>query len=219
MDRVAIYTAIYGGYDSLRDQPACPGADYICFTDDPKLSSSQWAVRFVTPRYSHPRLSAKWFKMFPHKALLSYRHTIWIDGGVQLAAEDFVEAMLSPLDSSGLALMRHPVRDNILDEAEACIPLPKCRNLPLLDQVAHYRRKGFKDNRGLYAGTILVRDNSSRRIRRLGRLWMKENLRWTSRDQLSLPYLLWRLNIEPAVIPFDLWDNDLFSMVAHTSDL
>jgi O-antigen biosynthesis protein len=219
MDRVAIYTAIFGGYDSLRDQPACPGVDYVCFTDDPQLNSSQWTVRLAPSRYQHPRMSAKWFKMLSHKALADFRYTIWIDGGIQLASNHFADAMLSALDGRGIALIRHPVRDNILEEAEFSVELPRYRDLPMLGQVAHYRSKGFKDDWGLYAGTIIVRDNAIRRIRCLNRLWMKANLRWTYKDQLSLPYLLWKLDIEPAVISCDLWHNDLFSMVPHLSEL
>ena len=46
-----------------------------------------------------------------------------------------------------------------------------------------------------------MRDNENERIRRLNEMWMEENLRWTYQDQISLPYLFWRLGIAPARSP------------------
>ena len=50
-------------------------------------------------------------------------------------------------------------------------------------------------------------------------MWLRENRRWSYQDQLSLPYLLWKLDIEPAVIPYPLWGNGLFDFVEHASEL
>jgi hypothetical protein len=217
MERVAVYTAIYGGYDTLREQPEMPGVDLVCFTDDPGLRSSQWRVVHARPRHDHPRLSAKWFKMHPHVALPAHRRTVWVDGSVQMLGADFAEVVLEAMSPDGLSLFRHPTRDTAAAEAEFCVPLGKYAGQPLLEQVAHYRARGFPDESGLWAGGIVGRENV-RKIRRLGRLWMRENIRWTYQDQLSLPYLLWRLGIEPGTIPAGLRDGTLIRMVRHTSD-
>jgi hypothetical protein len=56
-------------------------------------------------------------------------------------------------------------------------------------------------------------------MRRLNEAWLAECLRWTYQDQLSLPYLLWRHNVRPALIPYNLWDNHLIGLQPHLSDL
>jgi O-antigen biosynthesis protein len=220
MRRIAIYTAIFGGYDAPLPQPPCPDVDYICFTDVPQPDApDNWRIEIRRPRHKHPRLAAKWFKMRPDRELRSYRHTIWIDGGLRIATDTFAERAMAALDGSPVALFRHPDRDNIMDEAEISAMMPKYDGLPVLRQVEHYRKAGYPATNGLYAGGVLVRDGSDRRIRRLNRLWMRENLKWTYQDQLSLPYLFWKLDIEPGVIPYDLWDNPLFDFVPHASEL
>lgn len=216
---VAIYTAIFGGYDGLIEQPDIPGVDYICFTDDPDLRSSQWDVRMAPARYTHPRMSAKWFKALAHKALPEYGITIWIDGGTRLLTRQFVDVVVTCLEGADLALFRHPVRDTIRAEAEFCTPLPKYAGQPMIEQVEHYSAQGFADDNGLFAGGILGRRHPSREIQRFGRLWLRENRKWTYQDQLSLPYVLWKLGISPAVIPQPLWGNGLFDFVEHASDL
>jgi hypothetical protein len=194
--------------------------DFICFTDDRTLKAPGcWQVRPRAPRDKHPRLAAKWFKMRPDKELPQYRYTIWIDGSVSLSTDAFAEEAMAALNGSGLALFRHPDRDNIDDEVSASTPMRKYEGLPLREQVEHYRKRGYPGNHGLYASGVLVRDSADRRIRRLGRLWMRENVRRSYQDQLSLPYLLWKLRISPGVIPYNLWDNPLFTLAPHMSDL
>lgn len=217
-NRTAIYTAIFGDYDVLRQQPVCPGVDYICFTERTDVSSSQWRIQQCRPRYAHPRLSAKWFKTHPDHVLPEYRYTIWIDGSIAIKTESFAEEMIGWLNESGLALFRHPDRDSIFDEARVSSQMPKYFGLPVFDQVAHYQDQGFAGT-GLYACGVLARDNGKRRIRELNHAWMHENVRWTYQDQLSLPFLLWKHRICPGVLPYNLWTNHLFVVHSHQSDL
>ena len=64
---------------------------------------------------------------------------------------------------------------------------------------------------------LLVRDNENDLIRTMNEMWMEENLRWTYQDQISLPYVLWKLGITPAQIPFSgtLRNNNLFLIDFH----
>jgi hypothetical protein len=216
VERTVIYTAIFGGYDDLRNQPACPGVDFVCFTDDPDLKSEQWRVEVAEPRFPDSRLAAKWFKLFPHLALQGYRRSIWIDGGIQISTENFAQEVLSFLPRAGIAMFPHPSRTSIKQEAAELIRLGRFPGQPFLAQVDHYYSRRFPDDAGLFAATVVARDHRKRRVRRLGRLWMDEILNWSVRDQLSLPYVLWKLRITPGEIPYDIWDNHLLTMVEHT---
>ena len=218
MRRTAIYTAIFGGYDSLRVQPQIPGIDYVCFTDGAQPAVAGWKVIRAKSRFRHPRMSAKWYKARPDLTMLKqYDCTIWIDGGVQIETVDFAAVVLASMHD-GLSLFRHPIRDSAMGEAVFCLPIEKYDELPMVEQVEHYMQRGFPDRTGLYAGTVFGRDMRNPLVTRLGKLWMRECVRWGYQDQLSLPYILWLLGIEPGVIPFDLWDGKLISMVAHASE-
>lgn len=219
MERVAVYTAIFGGYDYLKEQPLIPGVDYVCFTDDPGLTAPGWRVIVGKARHLHPRLSAKWYRTHPHRVLSAYRRSIYIDGSVQILTPDFVPAMLAALGNRDMALFQHPARHNVRDEAEFCVPIEKYRGQPMVAQVDHYAALGFPDQSGLYATGLIARRHRTRTMRRFGRAWMQENVRWTYQDQLSAPYLFWKFGITPGVVPNNLWDNPLFTLIAHTSEL
>src|SRR5262249_28199370 len=163
------------------------GVDWICFTDDAGLRSDSWKVRVAKARYAHPRLSAKWFKLNPHRVLDGYKRTIWIDANIRVEATTFTDEVIACLADKELALFPHPDRDNIFDEAVVSHGMAKYQQLPVLEQVEHYRRLGFGE-RELYACGVLARSTADRRMRRLHRDWMHENLRWSYQDQLSLPF-------------------------------
>lgn len=217
---MAVYTAIFGGYDTLLPQPDCPDVDYVCFTDsDDLVAPPNWRIERRRPRYRHPRLSAKWFKMHPDKELPAHRYTIWIDGCLKITSDSFVEEAISALNGSGIALFRHPDRDNIVDEVAASVPMAKYAGLSLAAQVQHYQRCGFQLSSGLYACALIVRDGATQQISDLNRMWMDENVRWTYQDQLSFPYVCWKLDLSPGVIPYNFWENPLFDRLPHLSDL
>jgi hypothetical protein len=207
---LVVYTALFGDYDVLPAQPDAPRGQFVCFTDDPGLRAPGWDIRLRKPRYRHPRLAAKWFKLLAHRALPGVRHAIWIDACVRLTGPASADRLLASLGPGGIALCRHPDRDNVYDEAEASLTLRKYDGQPVREQVAAYRAAGLPAGHALWAGTVVVRDLARPEIRQLGRWWMRENLRWTYQDQVSLPYVLWRLGIVPDVLPFHLWDNDVF---------
>jgi hypothetical protein len=219
MAKIAIYTAIFGAHDDLKPQPACPGVDFVCFTDDASMRSDQWRMEVATARHDHPRLAATWFRTHPHVVLPEYRHTIWIDGSMVLRSESFAEEALGHLKQSGIALMRHPRRADLLQEVEVSLGRPKYDGQPIREQLEHYRAQGFPTDHGLWVGGLLVRDNENERIRRLNEMWMEETARWSHQNQISLAYVLWRLGIEPDEIPLTgrLRDNDLFRIEHHLS--
>ena len=216
---VIVYTAIFGGYDQLKPQPEIPGVDYVCFTDEPTLDAPPWNVVVERPLHDHPRMSAKHHKLFPHRVLPKNPLTVWIDGSVRIKRRDFPEAFLSHLNESGMALLPHPDRDNIFDEAALSVKMRKYFDQPIAEQVAHYRARGYEGKNGLWACTVMARDSRNARLRRLHGRWMRENVRWSYQDQISLPYLLWKMRIEPGVFPYNLWDNEWFDWHDHTSEL
>jgi hypothetical protein len=214
--RVAVYTAIYGGYDRLWGREPIPDVDFYCFTDDPSLDAPPpWQIVPSPARFDHPRMSAKWFKMHPHLALPDHRHTIWVDGSIKVRADSFATDMVGFLGDSGIGLLRHPDRKDIFEEAEASMTMTRYQGQPIREQIEHYRAEGYTPENGLYFCGVIVRDNEDDAVRRLNEAWMAENVRWTYQDQISLPFLLWRLGVTPAVIPLAQRDNPYFRRIGH----
>lgn len=208
------YTAIYGGYDSLKAHPDHPAVDeWIAFTDDPDLSHPQWNVRYEPLRYSHPRVGAKWWKCHPPEADAS----LWLDGSVQLQNPDYIDVLLDGLERSDMVMFRHPQRDCIYDEVYASEPMVKYFGTDLRGQVARYQAQGWPTHNGLWATTTFARRHTPK-VLALGGAWFAHCELLTYQDQLSLPPLLADYSIEPAPIPGNLWGNEWFYLVGHRSE-
>jgi len=210
--RICIYTAVFGDYTLLKAPSVpCEAVDMVCFSDRAQHAGPAWQVRHRQRRFLHPRMDSKWCRMLSHAVLSEYDHTIWVDASFLLGdVQKFVDLCVSALDQSDTALFLHPERQDILSEAEASTAIwrNKYAGEPLLQQVRHYQDHGLPSPHRLWAGGIQIRNNRSARIAELNSLWMEECVRWSYQDQLSLPYVLWKLGVEPAVIPGNIYQGD-----------
>jgi len=218
--KIAIYTAIYGGYDSLKEQPvqsiAC---DYICFTDNPDLKSDTWKIKVSDVANQHPRMKAKYFKIMSHDVLPEYDLTVWIDGSAQILTTDFVKDLITMAKKDKLMVFRHPEnRDCIYQEAEYCKDMPKYRGLPIMDQVRYYQMRGYPEHNGLMACGLVYRTNDLSNVQ-FNNAWWEENKMWTYQDQLSFPYCLWKLSLNAKIIELDQYDNYLINFKGQHSNL
>lgn len=186
-----IITAIYGGYDELRELPDGHGFDQaIAITDSKQLTSSTWTVIYDPRPGLHPRLAAKYPKLLPFDYLTT-EVAAWIDGAFRVTDPGF-RAWLEEHPERDLTAWAHPERsqrDCIYLEAALCQDWPKYRGYDIRGQVDHYRSMGYPDRAGLYAcGTLLWRDTPT--AHKLALEWLAEIENWSIQDQISLPYLL-----------------------------
>jgi len=232
--RTVVYTAIFGGHDTLKQPvPQDDPTDFICFTDTPMpFRVGAWRVFHISPDPKlHPRLQAKWFKLLSHAVFpggrLALRYapfslrrradmSIWIDGSIQIKCSRFISDMRLRLADSDWAMFVHPDRDCIYDEARVCATLVKCEGQPIFPQVEAYKSI-VPPHSGLYACTIIVRrEPATKRVSTANELWLEEVRKWTVRDQLSLPYVLRKLGgCDPAYIMEPVRSNRWFDIVRH----
>lgn len=213
MKRVCIYTASFGGHD---EPPEVHNADcdMICFTDNPELKRETWKIEYrgsdpisITSLTRTSRMRAKWFKMSSFWQFdMKYEHSIWIDAAFWIhSAPGFAEHCLRYLHD-GIAFYPHPAEHRSLEQEVAfSVAMPKYDGEPLSNQIAHYRREGLEGGR-LYCGGVIARKHTGD-VAQLDEDWLRQCENWTSQDQLSLPYVLWKRGMTPGKIPGDIYSN------------
>lgn len=207
LDRIAIYTALYGNYDPLQDSVEQDvDVDWICFTDDSEVTSKTWNVVVSPPRLDTPRMSAKFHKMRPSAVLPDHRWAVWIDANVVVDAPEFAREAVTFAERSGTGVttFAHPQRDCILDESHACSRLSMCEGVPVIAQAEAYLAEGYPRHGGLFGCRCIVWDTHHDGAGELGRQWLNECQRWTFRDQISFPVVARRMGLRPGVFPHHL---------------
>jgi hypothetical protein len=220
MDDVAVLTAIYDGYDTVK--PVCPQTyqafgyesgfrvRWILVTDDPgKLVEAEpgalsgWEVITQPRPHLHPNHAAKYPKFMP-ELYTGAPLTVWIDASYRVVSPHFVSEARSYADP--IAQFVHPWRDCAMEEAAFSRTLAKYDGQPLAGQATHYRALGLPPHWGLWATGVIIRDHhapASRQLGDFGSHWLSEVEAWTWQDQVSEPYILKRFGLRPTALPGD----------------
>ena len=196
-NKKVIYTCITGGYDKLLTYPYIQDDfDYVCFTDNPKLKSYMWDIRPL-PKETENLDNVKkqrYVKINAHKVLPEYELSIWIDGNIDVKSnlDDYLNSVLK--DDISLYIPKHPSRNCLYDEANACKRINKDKTEIIDKQINKYKKEGMPANYGLPQSGIIIRKHNNEDCIRLMETWWKELKENSKRDQLSFTYALWKNN-------------------------
>lgn len=194
MNENVIYTVITGNADKLRNPSVLSiGWDHICFTDNPHLKSDVWKIVLIKDKIEPRKLSRK-VKLLPHLYLEDYKISLYIDSYI-LINRDINEFVEQQLVKGDVVVKTHPRRNNISDELKQIIVLGKDDPEIVTEQVLNYKAEGFNKDL-LFENGIMIRRHNTNGCMNIMNAWWNQIQRYSYRDQLSLPYVLWKLNYQ-----------------------
>ncbi len=203
--RIAVVTAVAAGKDLLVDPEVDVGsADFIAYSDRPQDHLRVWQVRPLPIWSSDPRFAgrrhAKLPKVLPQVLLPGYDFYIWIDGNYTLKAspEAICEQVLKD-STADIAVFKHRLRDCVFREAGEVLKYQLDHADRVQRQMAEYRRQGFQRRSGLFELPAFAM-RASPQMLRLSLAWWEQICRFSSRDQLSFPYAVFKTGARVAVI-------------------
>lgn len=190
--RLAVYTALFGDYDSLIEpKERFEGCDFICFTDQINLKSNIWEIRIIEKCDLPPNIMNRKYKILPHLFLSEYDWSLYVDANI-IILRNPIDLAKKYLGNYYMVLPKHFARTCIYDEAKECTRLGKANYEEIKIQMDKYKREGFPANFGLGENNILLRKHNSENIIKIMNEWWHEFNTHAKRDQLSLGYVLWK---------------------------
>ncbi len=190
-----VFTCVYGNSGFLVDPgERAAGVQYLCLTDNPRLTSNVWSIRWCAPS-SNPLMQAKQRKILAHESL-DCDLSLWVDSRLQLCSLQRAFESLS----ADVAFPRHAVRDCIYDEASHCKSIRR-GNPSLIDSsIARYRSEAHPLGYGLWDTDIILRRHNEP-AKSFNNEWWQEVSTATPQDQISLPVILRRLSVAFETLP------------------
>jgi hypothetical protein len=183
----AVYTALFGEYEPLQEQPVAheSSVPFICFTDNPDLTSTTWDVRVVEPALiADPVRSARMLKIRGHAELAEFDETLWIDNRIVLTVDP--GAVLDEwLADSELALPWHSFRDTVQGEFEIVALTRLDDPARIWEQFSHYQRHYPQILSSRPHWTAIIARRKTDAVTHAMRVWSDQVLRYSRRDQLS----------------------------------
>jgi len=183
-------------------------ADYIYINDN----------NFPSRKNSlHPRLKGKIPKMLAWELYPNYDYYIWIDGCFTFTKEDSAKWFVDQLDGHDAAFFQHPHRTTLESELDLVTSGLEGGNSYLIEryegenikeQVNSYLKdKNYNSNVLIAAGAFIysskIIENKEYNIMKE---WFYHNCIWSVQDQLSLPYLLYKFNINYKIINENIFE-------------
>lgn len=206
MNKIAVVTASVGAGLPI-EQSVFEGVDYHAFVDFDSETElppeTMWSYHNV-PQWSidkqyMDRRHAKVFKILPHLFLPGYDYYIWIDSThmVGMNPNQIIEMYLKDSD---IALFKHPERDCVYDEGDIIQAVKFDKGYNVQSQMNFYESTSYPKNNGLYELPCRIQRNTGQ-IQALMLTWWELICKYSSRDQLSLPFALTLHGITPAIMP------------------
>ncbi|MDD5589080.1 MAG: DUF616 domain-containing protein [Candidatus Nanoarchaeia archaeon] len=201
--RIAIITAIAGNSRTSLSVPSVvhSGVDYYAFVDQ-NVNCGVWK-QIILPDFTiddkyHNRRIAKTPKILPELFLPNYDYWFWCD-----YTHDVVERpeviINQYMKGNDIAVFKHTTRNCVYQEAEELKRLNYDYAHNIDNQIQFYRMLGYPEGNGLWELSTFVRKNTQR-IRTLNLMFWELVCRYSSRDQLAMPFCLWKLGITPTVL-------------------
>lgn len=202
MKKGVVYTCITGEYDELRDHTfRHPDWDYICFSDVPEKmrtkNNTSWEIRELKFSKLDNTRNQRWHKLHPHKLFPEYEWSLWVDGNIDiLKKEVFEDIEKIKGEKKTIALSKHPFRNCIYEEFEACISREKDAINVMEQQIIFMKERGYPLGNGLFETGVIFRVHHNASIISLMEAWWDWIEKYSLRDQLSLTYVAWKNQIE-----------------------
>lgn len=197
-ERIAVYTCIAGRYDSLREPLVKPdNIDYYAITDFEIPEDSAWKRidmnEFGEIKDFSPALKNRYFKINPHKVFKDYRYSIYLDGNIRICSD--LTEHINRMSKYGFSHFRHSKRTCAYEEAKVCRLLGKETAENIDKYTSRLREKGFPENYGLIACDFMAREHNRPECINIMEQWFAEFRDHLKRDQVSMPYVLYKNGI------------------------
>ena len=194
--KIVVYTCITGDYDEI-SEPLYHNnnVDYVIYTNSENIKVNEWKKRPIPENIEKMKddvLINRYIKMHPKELFNEYDYSIYIDGNVRTVSD--ISCFVNTInEKTGLSLHRHDSRNCIYQEAKVCTLYKKGNISKVKQQINKYKQEGFPPEYGLLQCNIIVNDLKNNHAEKILEEWWREFLKSESkRDQMSLPYVLWK---------------------------
>ena len=200
--KIAVITSISGINNKLiNPSKVFDNVDYHAFVDD-ITENSIWKqhknLDFTIDKQYKGRRNAKIYKILPNLFLPEYDYYFWADSTHEVIVDPH-HVVNNIINNSDIALFKHPQRNCVYDEANELINLNYDHINLIQEQKKYYELNNYPKNNGLYELPCSIRKNTEV-INRMNLMWWEIICKYSSRDQISLPYVLYKLKINPYIL-------------------
>lgn len=229
--KIAVFTCITNGYDKLNVPKCIEGnCDYYLITDIPnnqKIENDEYYIRLniseIIPQSNMytPKAQNRYCKSHGYTIFKDYDYSVYLDGNIKIVGK--ISELINAIGQCGLAVHRLSNVNDVFSHAMSLTIRKRIRKEDTMIEMKKMAEEGFPFNYGMAECGVIVCDNSNVVAQQILNNWFEKfNQSLAKRDQLYLPYILWKMKIdvdEVCTLPGDWRNNGYFEMVSAHSGL
>ena len=239
---IAVISCNYGDYDksvsNINNIKNKNYFDWYYFTDKFTNIKNGWNIIAknyynIDNDFNHKKIHnnnnnymySKYIKCQHHKIdiLKKYKYIIHLDGSFEITNINFVNDILSIIRKNIFFIFEHYYRNTIEEEYIISNTIKKYENQNMLMQIKRYYKNKYIDNT-LYESGFFIYKKTNKTIKLMNE-WFNEIIDYSFQDQISLPYIIQKYNINPYIlnennfiknnINGSVWNNKLIGYVSE----
>lgn len=215
---IAFYTCIFGNYDLVKsiNTNLLKKFNFFLITNL-NIKSKNWNIIKVNDnRFSNFYLS-RFYKFFIHNKIKKYKFSVYFDGNI-IIEKDFLLLLKKFISSKkDIGLFKHSSRSNVYEEINTNLKEKKNNSFDIKRLLNFYRKNKYLSINDLTENCIIIRFNNSKKMTLAMNIWWKLLRLYGKRDQILLPYVIWKTQITKFVFDINLRNTKYVTILPHYS--
>ena len=193
--KTVAYTCIVGDYDDLvlPEDDLLEYYDFYVISDkNPKDNRGyKWiSINDVVPKeITDPTRMNRFCKINAHLVFPQYDRSIYFDGNITLKKN--LDSFFDKLTELKIGVIGENGMDSLYREGARLMTQNRENTEIIYKQIEHYWKAGMPEEFGSWFCSILLREHNNLKCKEIMERWWEELCRWSRRDQISFPYVLW----------------------------
>ena len=217
--RIAVYTVITGGYDTiipLLHAEQSEHLDFIVLTDgELDAAGTGYQVRRLEKQFDDPVVASRYPKINSHRVLPEYDITVYLDANLMIVHPDVAAFATAVVAEHPIAQFLHHERNCTYQEAEAVVARQLSDKDLVGQQVSRYRAEGLPEEFGVANNCIIIRRHHDAAVIKASEIWWEEYVGYSKRDQIASEYARWRAGLTINHLLQSGYDNELAIRLTH----
>jgi hypothetical protein len=212
------YTCVFGNYDLVRNINIKLSKKFNFFLiTNLNIKSKNWNILKVNNNRLNNFFLSRFYKFFLHDKLKKYKYSVYFDGNIVLE-KDFLFLLKKFISSKkDIGLFKHSSRSSVYQEISVNLKEKKNNSHNVKKLLNFYRKNKYSSVNDLTENCIIFRMNNSKKISLAMNLWWKLLGLYGKRDQILLPYVIWKTKISKLIFDINLRDTVYVTMFPHYS--
>lgn len=193
--KIAVYTCIVGDYDDLKEPlSVSTECDYFVISDRKPMQKTIFQyidIKDFVPNYIEDNTRKnRYCKINAHKIFPNYRYSIYFDGNFQLNRS--IIELIDRLPKTRITAFCNNFWESIYREMMSVLQNKRDEKERIMKQAEKYWLEGMPEDFGSVMCGIMIREHNNPICKTIMEEWWQQLENFSRRDQLSLPYVLWK---------------------------